>query len=209
MKKIEPYQDMEQAMLSLDNGGRFYNLLAKANNRVISPAEVGRVVGAFSDKQRMVLYLELSLAKLSHGMRSILLEKLTPELRLSYEKHRPQILLPSEAEQKGIIDKNAIICGIPKLTDAKNELKGFVMVPIMAGKVMSMMMIPIMDKYDVYELRDEKNGGTFFIAHAKGEIHLPEQAMKIAGIIKELKPDKKGEGISRKFLEASYYLEEE
>ncbi|MEO5910311.1 MAG: hypothetical protein ABIP95_05450 [Pelobium sp.] len=209
MKKIEAYEDMEQAMLSLDNGGRFYNLLAKANNRVISPAEVGKVIGASSDKQKMVLYLELSLAKLSHGMKCILLEKLTPELRLSYEKYKPQILLPCEAEEKGKIDANAIINGIPKLIDAKNEFKGFIIMPIMAGNVMSMMMIPIMDKYEVYELMDEKNGESFFIAHAKGETKLPQQPLKIAGIIKELKPNKNGEGMIKKFLEASYYLQDE
>ena len=30
------------------------------------------------------------------------------------------------------------------------------MVPIQAGKVMTLMIVPIIDQYDIYELRDEK-----------------------------------------------------
>ena len=207
MKKIEAYSNIEEAMQTLDNGGRFYNLLAKANNKVITGAELGKVAGLFNDKQKMMLYLELAIRNLSPGMKSILLKKLTPELLLSYEKYKPQYLLPSEAEQNGILGNNAILTGIPKLTDAKTELSGFIMVPIMAGKTMTMVMIPIMDKYEVYELRDEHHGEKFFIAHARGEQKLPEQPMTIAGLIKELKPNKKGDQPSKKFLEAIYYFE--
>ncbi|MBU0696549.1 MAG: hypothetical protein KKE39_08510 [Bacteroidetes bacterium] len=207
MKKIEAYPNIETAMRTLDNGGRFYNLLAKANNKVITQAELGKVAGLFNDKQKMMLYLELAIRNLSPGMKSILLSKLTPELLQNYEKYRPQYLLPSAAEQNGVLGNNVILKGIPKLTDAKTELSGFVMVPIMAGKTMTMVMIPIMDKYEVYELRDEHNGEQFFIAHAKGEQKLPEQHLTIAGLIKELKPNKKGDQPSKKFLEAIYYLE--
>jgi hypothetical protein len=207
MKKIKAYLNIEEAMLSLDNGGRFYNLMSRANNKIITQAELGKVAGLFNDKQKMMLYLELVLSKLSTGMKGILLAKLTPELRQSYEKHKPQYLQPSAAEEHGVLGSNAMITGIPKLTDSKTELSGFVMFPIMAGKTMSMVMIPIMDKYDVYELKDDVNGEKFFIAHARGKQQLPEEQITIAGLIKELKADKKGEKPSHKFLEAIYYLE--
>jgi len=80
------------------------------------------------------------------------------------------------------------------------------MIPIMAGKTMTMMMIPIMDKYDVYEMKDDINGEQFFIAHARSDNKLPQEKITIAGIIKELKADKKEDQPSEKFLEIVYLL---
>jgi hypothetical protein len=206
MKKIEAYANIEEAMLSLDNGGRYYNLLARANNKVITQAELGKVAGLFNDKQKMMLYLEMVLSNLSAGMKGILLAKLTPELRQSYDKFKPQYLKPSEAKENGVLGNGAIISGIPFLIDSKTKLSGFIMIPIMAGKTMTMMMIPIMDKYDVYEMKDDINGEQFFIAHARSENKLPKEKITIAGIIKELKADKKEDLPSEKFLEIVYLL---
>lgn len=207
MKKIEAYPNIEEAMRTLDNGGRFYNLLAKANNKIISQAELSKVAGLFNDKQKMMLFLELALTNLSTGMKSILLKKLTPDLYQSYQKYKPMYVLASEAEQKAELGRNTIITGVPKLIDTKNELHGMVMIPIMAGKTMSLMMIPIRDKYDVYELRDEPTGEAFFIAHARGEEKLPEEKLKIGGVIKELKVDKTTNKPDKKFLEIIYFTE--
>ena len=77
----------------------------------------------------------------------------------------------------------------------------------MAGSVMTFMMVPIIDQYDVYELKDEASSGSFLIAHAKGATKLPQARIKVAGVLKELKAKKDEENASKKFLEAVYYME--
>jgi hypothetical protein len=55
-------------------------------------------------------------------------------------------------------------------------------------------------------MRDDINEEQFFIAHARTENKLPQEKTTIAGIIKELKADKKGDQPSDKFLEIVYLL---
>lgn len=43
MKKVSPYQNLNTALKSLDNGGRFYNILTKAEDGIINQAEIGKV----------------------------------------------------------------------------------------------------------------------------------------------------------------------
>ena len=67
--------------------------------------------------------------------------------------------------------------------------------------------MPIIDKYDVYEIRDEVSDDTFLIAHARGSIVLPEKKIKVAGVLKELKANKNEKKASKRFLEVLYYLD--
>ena len=207
MQKIEPYRNTLEARQALDNGGRFYNLFTKAGDGMISAAEVGKVGGIFYEKQQLVLFLELALSGMDAQSKARLLGQLETGLRSTYQKYRPQHLLPSEAGVRGEIGASAIITGMPRHVDARSDLNGFVMIPIMAGTVMTFMMIPIIDHYDVYELRDEAYSETFLIAHAKGEAKLPEKKLRVGGVIKELKADKEEREASRTFLEAVYYTE--
>jgi len=205
MKKIIPYKTFRNALVSLDNGGRFYNLLTKANDGQVSSAELAKVAGVFNDKQKMVLYLEMSLSYLDEPSRKSIHASLSDDLKKSYKKYSPQRMLPSQAQKAGKLKSNAIITGVPRFVDAKSEFTGFIMVPIMAGKVMTFVMIPIIDQYDVYELRDDLISKEFIIAHARGKVKLPEAEIRCGGIIKELKADKKEKSKATKFLEAMYY----
>jgi hypothetical protein len=207
MKKIKPYSSINEATKVLDNGGRFYNVLTKAEDGVISKAELGKVGGIFNDKQKMMLFLELSISKLDEQTKGKVISKLEGNLQAVYQQHKAQVLLPSEANEKGIIASNAIVTGIPKLTETNSDIDGFIFVPIMVGSVMTMTMIPIVDEYDVYELRDEASSETFLIAHAKGKEKFPEKKIIVAGVIKELKPEKEGNEPLKKFLEAVYYMD--
>lgn len=208
MKKISIYKYVGEAISELDNGGRFYNILTKANDGVISEAELSKVAGLLSDKQRMVLFFELATSKLGDNGKRALLSKMKKELQQSYNKYMPQKMLPSEAKTKAILSSNAILTGIPKLITSKTGFNGFIMIPIMAGKVTTFMMIPLIDKYDVYELRDETNSETFIIAHARSKGKLPETKIKIAGIFKELKTEEDENSKPEIFLEAFYYTDD-
>ena len=207
MKKIEPYKNINDAISNLDNGGRFYNILTKADDGIISKSELGKVGGIFNDKQQMILFFELSISNLDDKKRNTIISKLEESLQELYLKHKPIELLPSEAYTKGVIASNAIITGIPKLTESKSDFIGFIMIPIIAGNVKQFSMIPLIDLYDVYELRDEESDKNFLIAHSKGTNKLPEKRIKVAGVLKELKSDKNEKKATKKFLEAVYHME--
>jgi len=70
VKEIISYQNIEEAFAQLDNGGRFYNLFTKAKDEEINTAELARVAGLFSEKQQLILFLELSISQLSNRIRS-------------------------------------------------------------------------------------------------------------------------------------------
>ena len=203
MKKIEPYKNINEATLSLDNGGRFYNVLTKSDDGIISTSELGKVAGLFIDKQKMVLFLDLAISNFDVNAKEKIVNSLDASLRSTYEKYKSHELLPSEAYDKGILSSNSIITGFPKKIDSKSDFNGVIVLPV--GK--SFVVMPIIDKYDVYEIRDEVSDDTFLIAHARGSIVLPEKKIKVAGVLKELKANKNEKKASKRFLEALYYLD--
>ncbi|MBK6265649.1 hypothetical protein JKA74_11425 [Marivirga sp. S37H4] len=205
MKKIAPFQNLKDANTILDNGGRFYNILTKADDGEITTAEIGKVAGLFNDKQKMVLYFAMSISALDSSEKKEIEAALSDNLKQAYEKYPLQILKPSEAESKGILSSNAIITGIPKMIESKSDFKGFIMVPVSTGKTMSLIMIPIIDQYDVYHIHDNESSKTFLIAHARGADKLPEKTIRVGGTFKELKLKEGKKEIPTMFLEALYY----
>ncbi len=67
--------------------------------------------------------------------------------------------------------------------------------------------IPIIDEYDVYELRDESTYEGPLVAHTKGGEKLPERKIKIGDVLKELKSELAENAASKKFVEAVYWLD--
>ena len=208
MQTISPYVNYENALKVLDNGGRFYNLFTKAEDGVITAAEIGKTAGVFSNKQQNILFLEAALLKLKQSDKINVLAKLDGKLKVDYNTFKPQYLRPSEVNEKGKIASGLIATGVPKLIDSKTDFNGFIIIPIMTGKVMTMTMIPIYENYDVYELRDEKTAEGFIIAHSKSKNKLLEEKVTIAGIIKELKTSKKENCKTKKFLEITYIIKD-
>lgn len=205
MKHIIPFENIEEALLQLDNGGRFYNLFAKAGDGEINQSELARVAGVFNEQQRLILFLELSMSKLTREQQIDIVSKLDDELRKSFLKHKAQELMASEAASSGILASNAIITGIPTLKGSKSEFQGLILMPIFTGNVMSFVPVPIMDQYEVYEIRDHLSDETFLIAHYRGKQQLPTQTLKVGGVLKEIEvvvDQLKGK---RKYLEVSYY----
>ena len=207
MKKIEPYYTTIEAKLALDNGGRFFNILTKANDGEIELSELSRVAGVFGEKQKMILFFDLAISKLRANDKSMVISSLSDGLRETYEKYKSQVLTATQASELGELSKNIIVTGTPKLIDSKTDFNGFIMIPIMAGKVMTFTMIPIIDRYDVYEIRDQKSSETFLIAHAKGKLKLPEKQIVVGGILKELKANKEEKTGTKRYLEAYYFMD--
>lgn len=205
MKYIQPYKTIKNALASLDNGGRFYNLITQANDGNISKAELGKVAGIFNDRQKMILYLEMSIFYLKEQSFGDIQKFLSDDLKQAYLKHRPQRLQPSQAQVEGKLSSNAIISGIPRYVKSNSEFQGFIIIPVSAGKVMTMVLVPIIDQYDVYELRDDNTSEEFIIAHARSPKKLIEEQYRFGGILKALQKSKKDVSPSVKYLETQYY----
>ena len=205
MRKVTPYKTTKNALASLDNGGRFYNFLSKANDGDITSAELAKAAGVFGGTQKMMLFFEMSMMALAEDQRETVVGNLSDELKRGYERFAPQHLIPSRANQEGRVSSNAIITGVPRQVDSKTEFKGFIMIPIMTGNVTTFTMIPIIDQYNIYELRDDETSEEFIIAHTRGRYTFPERQVRCAGVLKELKTGKGKQEGSRLFLETLYY----
>ncbi len=205
MKKVIPYKRFSNALKALDNGGRFYNFFTKAEDNNVTRAELAKVAGVHGNKQLMFLYLEMALAELDEGDREALGRTLSKKLQAARAQHAPQHLLPSEADKRGVPSKTAIITGYPRFVEDKTEFSGFIMIPIMIGKSMTFMFIPIMDQFDIYELSDEVSDTKTFIANVRGSARLPVDLCRFGGVLKETAQDKEGKQKDRLLLEAAYY----
>jgi hypothetical protein len=209
MQKIVPFKTHTEALATLDNGGRFYNLFTKAGDDIVTAAEVGKVAGVYSDKQKMTIYLALCLGEMHPVSAEQVIYTLTDDLKEALQRYLPKVYTATQAKENGTVGSSAIVTGIPKLVESKSDFNGFIIVPVSTGKSMTMILIPIIDKYDIYEIRDEASSETFFIAHARGEEKLPEHQIKAGGIIKELTTKKDGVESKSKFLETLYYVDNE
>ena len=52
MRQIKPYQTVWAARKALDNGGRFYNLWAQADDNVVDAGELARVAGVHASDMK-------------------------------------------------------------------------------------------------------------------------------------------------------------
>jgi len=204
MKEIIPYDGLETALASLDNGGRFYNLMTHAGDDEIEPGELARVAGVLGDRKQMFLFLEMALLGCSPEEREAVAARLSDDLRAQRREHAPQVLAPSVADQQGVAGRSAIITGFPRFVEDKTLFNGFIFVPISTGNSTMIMMVPIMDQFDVYELTDEVSSETTFVANVRGSERLPVRLTRFGGILKETSKDKDGEEKDRLFLEGVY-----
>jgi hypothetical protein len=201
MKQIHPYQSVAEALTALDNGGRFYNLFTQAEDGTITQAELAKVSGLFNEKQKLVLFLDLSLSQLDTDSRNEVISRLDDKLKAVYHKYAPIELSPAEVNEIGTKSSNIVVSGIPELKESKNYFSGMILVPV--GK--AFVPIPISDMYHVYEIRDEQSAEIMIIAHATGSEKLPSKKIKVGGVLKELKPDKNAPSTSS-FLEINYFM---
>lgn len=205
MDEITPYLDEVTALAALDNGGRFYNIFTEAGDDTVTTAELSKVAGVLGDKQRMVLFLEMSLMDLSKDQQQDIHKTFSPDLQSNYERHSPQHLSPAEVNEKGLPARSAIITGTPHFVEDKTVFNGFIMVPIMIGKTMSFTMVPIMQQLDIYELSGDGDSPKTFLSQARGVKRLRRKKQRFGGILKETAKDQKGENKDQIFLQATYF----
>ena len=101
MREIRAYKTVRGAKRALDNGGRFFNLFAKAGDDIVDSAELAKAAGVYSTGMRAFLYFEMALIELPPVERAEVVSRLSPDLELRYQANRPKILAPSSVESKG------------------------------------------------------------------------------------------------------------
>ena len=193
MRKLAPYKNKRSAIVALDNDGE------------ISPAELGKAAGVFSSRQQMFLYLEMAIAELDDQSVTDIYKHLSPALKNSAKKFRPVHYTPAEAAANGKPSKSAIVIGTPTYMESCSDFVGFIFIPITTGKTTTMMMVPIIDYYDVYEVHEQETDQQFLLAHTRSAKKLERIETRFGGIIKKLQA-KKGKPQKHKiFLEALFY----
>ena len=202
MKQIRPYRTVQGAKRALDNGGRFYNLWTKAGDNIVDGVELARAAGAYSSDSIAFLHLEMALMDLPAEQKAEVWSLLAPDLKRQLEAARPRVLQPSLVESEGIVGAPAIVTGYPSFVEDRAQLQGFM---VMVAPVI--MMSPIVDEFDVYEVYDtpDQTGPRTLVATVRGSKRLDGLYSRFGGVLKELQfVDKTGRDRGL-YLEAIYY----
>ncbi|MCX2480248.1 hypothetical protein OQY15_14200 [Pedobacter sp. MC2016-15] len=205
MKELIPFQNINEAMNHLDNGGHFFNLFTKAGDGEINAAELAKVAGMTNEKQHLILFLELSISKLAKIDQVEIISSLDDKLRRGFLKYKAHELMVHEVDHLGVLGGNVILTGIPTVKESKSEFNGFILIPIFTGKVTMFVPEPVMDRYDLYEISNDHNEEVFLIAHDRGKLKLPAEKIKVAGVVKEIETKVNGIKGMQKFLEINYF----
>ena len=207
MRQIVPYRTLQGALNALDNGGRFYNVFTKARDEVITDSELYKAAGVFSGKAQAFLFFELALSDLPEIDREQVLQCLSPELRSTYIKQRPKHTEIEVFEQEVQETDAVIVAGFPVFLEDKTQFSGFIMIPIFTGKVTTFTMIPIFEKFDIYEVYSDSNlkGDKTIIATLRGSKRLAATMTTFGGIVKKLKFKDKSNRKHSLYVETLFY----
>ena len=132
------------------------------------------------------LFLEMAQQELQSDDRQSIIDLLEPDLRKDYRRSRPRTLVPSAVEKDGSAGRSVIVTGYPRFVEDRTQFSGFIMIPIMAGKVTTFMMIPIFDKFDVYEVFDDRRmrKPNSMVATVRGQRLAHDGAIRFGGVLR-------------------------
>jgi hypothetical protein len=207
MRELKPYQTRHGLQTALDNGGRFYNFFSKSQDDIVTRGELAKAAGVFSASTQAFLFLEMMQQELAAEERQSVLQLLESGLREDYQRQRPITLLPSKVETEGVAGRSVIVAGYPKFVENKTEFSGFIMVPISTGKVTTFTMIPIFDRFDVYEVFDDRRmrKPQTVVATVRGQKLEHDGPVRFGGVLRNLKFKDKTKKSHQFFLETVFY----
>ena len=200
MREVKSYRTVAGAKAALDNGGRFYNLIAMANDNRITKSELAKAVGVFSSEQRAFLFLHMGLADLSDTQRNEVLSLLEPALAKRYKSAGPRRLEPRDlAEAKP--GELVVVEGYPKYSTRKTR-RG--VAPIMIGLVM--LPVPVEEQYDAYHIfaTPDSKGSPGWLVVKRPKVMLAENRTRFGGVIRNYKYEDSSGKHSVVFLEPLY-----
>ena len=203
MRELKPYRSVQGLRAAIDNGGRFYNFFSRPDDHVVTRGELAKAAGVFSSGVNAFLFLEMAQQELEPEDRQAVLHLLDANLRASYRRHRPLTLPPSGVEKHGTAGSSLIVTGFPQFIEDRTQLSGFIMIP--AGKVF--VMVPIFDKFDVYEVFDDRRmrePGTM-VATVRGKRLSHSGPIRFGGVLRKLNFKDKTRKSHNFYLETVFY----
>ena len=207
MRKLTPYRSLRGAAKALDNGGRFFNVFTHAGDEVVTKAELAKVAGVGGGLTGALLFFEMATCALSTPDREQLTGMLDPALRKQMRTKHPEWIRPAQLEGQGVAGRSYIIEGYAKKVDSERAVTGFITIPIMAGQITTMMMIPITEVFDVCRLTKEPGatrGGCVLVVK-KGTDVSESDWVRWGGIAKERQKSKEKGAKKQLYLEPKCY----
>lgn len=208
MQELKAFASLGPAKKALDNGGRFYNFFDAADDEVVSRGELAKAAGVFSAGIRAFLFLEMTKQDLDANDQEAVLALLDTKLRRDFAKKKPCHVPPSQVDTERKAGEAIVLTGYAKEIGTQSLFSGFITVPIMIGKVMVPMMIPIHSLYRVVELFDDDNRispSAVVCIPLKKDVEL-SGCVQFGGVLKELKSKGKEPPTHPVFLEAIFWM---
>lgn len=207
MRELKPYKSMQGLRRAIDNGGRFYNFLTDADDHVVTRAELAKAAGVFSAGVKAFLFLEMAQQALPAEDQRAIIDLLEVDLRKDYRRSRAAIMKPSDIEARGTGGQSIIVTGYPRFVEDRTQFSGFIMIPIVAGSVTTMMMIPIFDQFDVYEVFDDRRmrKPNSMVATVRGQQLNHDGPIRFGGVLKKLEFKDKTNKSHKFYLETLFY----
>lgn len=207
MKEITPYKTLHEMQKALDNGGRFYNFFTEAGDNVVSSAELAKAAGVFSNEVSAFLFFEMAQQELAPTDRRAIQSLLDQELRRRYQEQHPTTLKPSEVESNGTAGQAIIVSGYPRFVEDKTAFTGFIMIPMQSGTTSTFIMVPLFDRFDVYEVFDDREMSlpNSMVATVRGMKLSCDHSIRFGGVLKELKFKDETKKSHKFYLEVAYY----
>lgn len=207
MRELKPYRTLQGLRKAIDNGGRFYNFFTDADDHVVTRAELAKAAGVFTAGVHAFLFLEMAQQELPSDDRRSILRLLETDLRKKYQRSRPRILVPSLVEKDGSAGHSVIVTGYPRFVENRTEFSAFIMIPIVAGKVTTFMMIPIFDQFDVYEVFDDSRmrKPNSMVATVRGQRLTHDGPIRFGGVLRKLQFKDKTRKSHKFYLETVFY----
>ena len=207
MRMVTPYKTFQAALRALDNGGRFYDLFAKARDEKIAISEISRLAGVFTSYSSAFLFFDLAIYQLSPREKHRLVSSFSEFQAAMYRANGPVHLTPSEIDNTGKAGSTAIVAGHIRHVERREEFGGFIMMPMMAGSSSLPMMVPIYDQFDVYEVHDAQSQGLSgtLVATSRGSRFRGDAAVRLGGYLRALAFKDATRGRHKLYLETVYY----
>jgi len=143
---VRPYSTLAGAKAALDNGGRFYHLIARGGDGRLAKSEISKAAGVVLDEPGTFVFFDMALAKLTADEKAEVVAMLGTKLARRYRERGPRHALPREAARLGSVPA-VITEGVPRFERQITILQTGV---VMVGKVM----VPVTHQhpFDLYDL---------------------------------------------------------
>ena len=203
MRELKPYQTLNGLRTAIDNGGRVYNFFSEADDRFVSPGELAKAAGVFTAGIQAFLFLEMAQQELSPADQQSVANLLDSDLRKRYLRYRPKMMLPSDVEKNGKGGESLIVTGYARFVEDRKQITGFIIVPV--GKVM--MMIPITDKFNIYEVFNDRSMREphSLVASVRRYRIDHNGPIRFGGVLRKLKFKDKTNKSHKFYLETAFY----